>query len=588
MSKKTKKDVANKPVKKNKTRKLGLGIKMIFPIGFVILTMCLIICGVTYMSAKSSYIELAKENAGVAAEVASNSLSADLIPSLVEKGNGAEYYNRAIYQLNLAQKSCGVKYYAILYRSGDSTLICVDTSANKMLPVHGTKYDRKDAELDLAFQGEAGVVEEMLYTERGDIILSYLPLKNTSGELVGVIACEYDATEIQNVLDAMLMRMILISAVCLVIAIVLLLVVIRRMMRNIRRVDEKVLELVYNGGDLTRKLDIRSGDEMELIADHVNELLDYIHSIMVRISENSRELHSSTGGVLSDIRGAKDHISDVSATMQQMSAAMQQTEASLTLVTQSVSEIYEAIEMISNSAEEGKTSSISAMEGAVRIQENAISKQQEAKERVHQIEEIIQQKIEKSNTVHKIDALTEEILNITDQTNLLSLNANIEAARAGEAGRGFAVVASEIGQLANNSAKAAMQIQNVSKEVINAVRELAEESANMIKFLDEVTMEGYASLVETSEYYHRDVADLSAKMQEFTAESVELENKIDEIRVSIDAINSAVEESSSGIMDTSQKAVMIADNMESIAEQADSNQNISEDLNGEVHRFKLE
>ena len=157
MSKKTTKSVANKPVKKNKTRKLGLGVKMVFPIGLVILTMCLIICGVTYMSAKRSYIELAKENAGVAAEVASNSLSADLIPSLIEKGNGAEYYNRAIYQLNLAQKSCGVKYYAILYRSGDSTLICVDTSTNRMLPVHGTKYDRKDAELDLAFQGEAGV-----------------------------------------------------------------------------------------------------------------------------------------------------------------------------------------------------------------------------------------------------------------------------------------------------------------------------------------------------------------------------------------------------------------------------------------------
>ena len=85
MSKKTTKSVANKPVKKNKTRKLGLGVKMVFPIGLVILTMCLIICGVTYMSAKRRYIELAKENAGVAAEVASNSLSADLIPLCLKR-----------------------------------------------------------------------------------------------------------------------------------------------------------------------------------------------------------------------------------------------------------------------------------------------------------------------------------------------------------------------------------------------------------------------------------------------------------------------------------------------------------------------
>ena len=69
---------------------------------------------------------------------------------------------------------------------------------------------------------------------------------------------------------------------------------------------------------------------------------------------------------------------------------------------------------------------------------------------------------DRSKAVKNIDVLTESILQITEQTNLLSLNASIEAARAGAAGKGFAVVADEIRKLAENSRHAANKIQNVT------------------------------------------------------------------------------------------------------------------------------
>ena len=88
----------------------------------------------------------------------------------------------------------------------------------------------------------------------------------------------------------------------------------------------------------------------------------------------------------------------------------------------------------------------------------------------------VNDKIEKAKSVEEINLLTENIISITEQTNLLALNASIEAARAGDAGKGFAVVANEIGQLAADSANAAVKIKQVSSSVISSVEGLAGEA----------------------------------------------------------------------------------------------------------------
>ena len=125
----------------------------------------------------------------------------------------------------------------------------------------------------------------------------------------------------------------------------------------------------------------------------------------------------------------------------------------------------------------------------------------------------VNEKIEKSKAVEEISVLTDNIIGITEQTNLLSLNASIEAARAGEAGRGFAVVADEIGKLAANSAETAGKIQKVSVKVIEAVNELTQKAETMLHFMDETAMEGYEKLLETSQNYRNDIADLNRRMQ---------------------------------------------------------------------------
>lgn len=110
------------------------------------------------------------------------------------------------------------------------------------------------------------------------------------------------------------------TMICVVVSLVLLGVIVAGITRGLRRVNQKIYDLVHSKGDLTQKIEITTGDEMELIAGNVNGLLEYISGIMLSISGNSRQLDSSSQNVLQDISGVEMNITDVSATMEEMSA----------------------------------------------------------------------------------------------------------------------------------------------------------------------------------------------------------------------------------------------------------------------------
>ena len=571
---------------KIRTRRLTIRAKILIPSIIIVVLVCGLMGYNSYTRFEKSMVRMGVEEADMAATIVADSLDANLVYKVTVGSEGTQVYQNLQGDLRKKQKACGIAFLYTLYTDGKKVYYGVDSDEDAAKV--GDEFADSYAELEPVFGGKEYIQDYIDHTEDGDLITVYKPIEDNAGKVVAILGCDYDASSITAELQKAVVQTLQIGGICLILAILILTIIVSRITKGLMQVNAKIYDLVHNEGDLTQKLDVRSGDELELIAGNVNELLAYIRKIMIGISSGSMRLMSSSRKMVDHLSSADESITDVSATMQEMSAAMEETTSSLNQITEAIDEIYSSVERIAGSADAGKVSSQEMESRASWANDAAAEGEKKANIETEKMAASLNEKIAKSKSVEQIEILTSNIIEITEQTNLLALNASIEAARAGEAGRGFAVVADEIGKLAGNSADAAAKIRQVSAEVIQAVDELAEGSQQMIEFVRNSTEEGFGGLVATSENYATDANAMRAMMEQFAQTAEELRSTMDGIRESISAVNIAVEESAKGIAGVSESSVQLTGNVNDIQSEASDNNGIAEDLATEVGKFKLE
>ena len=570
---------------KIRTRRLTIRVKILIPSVIIVVLVCGLMGYNSYMRFEESMVRMGVEEADMAATIVVDSLDANLVSEVTVGSEGTQVYQNLQGNLRKKQKACGIAFLYTLYTDGKKVYYGVDSDEDAAKV--GDEFADSYAELEPVFGGKEYIQDYIDHTEDGDLITVYKPIEDNAGKVVAILGCDYDASSIAAELQKAVAQTLQIGGICLILAILILTIIVSRITKGLMQVNAKIYDLVHNEGDLTQKLDVRSGDELELIAGNVNELLAYIRKIMIGISSGSMRLMSTSRKMVDHLSSADESITDVSATMQEMSAAMEETTSSLNQITEAIDEIYSSVECIAGNADAGKVSSQEMESRASGTNDAAEEGQKKANIETEKMAAALNEKIVRSRSVEQIEVLTSNIIEITEQTNLLALNASIEAARAGEAGRGFAVVADEIGKLAGNSADAAAKIRQVSAEVIQAVDELAEGSQQMIEFVRNSTEEGFGGLVATSENYATDANAMRAMMEQFAQTAEELRSTMDGIRESISAVNIAVEESAKGIAGVSESSVQLTGNVNDIQSEASDNNGIAEDLATEVGKFKL-
>ena len=194
-----------------------------------------------------------------------------------------------------------------------------------------------------------------------------------------------------------------------------------------------------------------------------------LKDVLAEVEMNAGNLASSLNKLDETLFKMSDDANGMSGIMQEFTASLQEMTSNITEIADAMSSMDDSFRGMKEEAKDGSDYAQNSNNEAYDIMMKTEQARKEIEDKANEVEAALKEKIEQSKQAERIMDLTADIMEIADQTNLLSLNASIEAARAGEAGRGFAVVADEIKKLAENSGTPASQIKEISNTFLNAV-----------------------------------------------------------------------------------------------------------------------
>ena len=386
---------------------------------------------------------------------------------------------------------------------------------------------------------------------------------------------------------------ILTSIIFIVLSVLVTMIAVFTFMRGIvapvayigKRLETTVQDIEAGRGDLSVRFRVTGKNEIGRMSCGINSFIETLQSVLERISDSTMKMNGVVETVSEKVTLANDRSDDISATMEELSAAMADVADSVLLIQDEVLGIGENVRRLSENSEELMSYSNQMEQMAFKLKEKAINSRQGVSEMSEVVITKIQKDMENSRQVERVNQLSDEILNIAAQTNLLSLNASIEAARAGESGKGFAVVAKEISQLSDSSRAAAGNIQAINVIVTETVHHLTENVRELLAFIEGNILPDYDGFVEAGMTYSDNAVYINQVVEGFHEMSQELRERMANIQENIGHISAAVRESSSGGSNIAKNTEELSSDIAHIAAEMEQNKAIADELEREAERF---
>ena len=572
--------------KHEKVRKIRLQWKIALAVAVTLLIAIFVLFTISIINTRNDLMDLSRQHAMSVAQTAASFVEPDVIASLEEGDEEKEEYLSNLETLRNFLTDDDITYIYTMRKRDDGSIEFVIDADEEDPGVIGEDYETYE-QIDEAFAGSVTVDDEVTTDQWGSYYSAFAPIQDEDGSIVGIVGVDSSIDTLNAKVYRMVNALIIAAIVCLIVAIGLAIMLGKLMGRNVQKVNDKMGELASHEGDLTQTVEVNSGDEIENVAKNVSAFIYKLREMMLSIKTGVDHLYDSNIKIYEEVDETRGELEGVTDTLTFMSSAMQQstdTVIEVTGITQKVREMAKDVNTYANEEAERAYSLNKSTEEMNRVN---IQTRERIQQAIDEDRTRLSEQVEKNERIQEILELTEAIIKISNQTQLLALNASIEAARAGEAGKGFAVVADQISKLSEETTSTAEKISDINRFTVENVEALMAIANDMMEFLGNDVKTSIATIIDNNTETEGTISELSERMKYFSEVSMKLVENMEQVDADMQDIVVVMKEQTDGITKVSDAASHIYSNMDHIRSEERDSQDISEQLENNLSHFKL-
>jgi methyl-accepting chemotaxis protein len=388
-----------------------------------------------------------------------------------------------------------------------------------------------------------------------------------------------EANEIRN-------YSLLLGFISIVVILNILYFIVNNIIKPIRKTIDMLKDIAQGKGDLTKRLDIVANDEIGELAKWFNLFIEKIQELIAQVKRNSHTLAESSNQISLGMEESNNGIEEITNGISNVSDSSQNNASVIEETTASIEELASSTDVVSKESKNALGSSEYILEAASIGEKNileVVNVNNRVKESTNEVYDSM--KLLK-NTSDKIGKIVSIITNISEQTNLLALNATIEAARAGEHGKGFAVVADEVRKLSEQTKQSALSITSLISEIQNK-SDSANTAITESRKLVEMSVEKSNTTNEQFKNILESIKDINKKIEMISDSAIQQSQVAEEMTKAMDEISASTQDNTNTVQQINSVIEEQASSFEEIGANMEELSTLAMELKNQTDQFKV-